>query len=118
MPDSSGSSDEQTQSADIASIKQREEQRYQVLLAELNQRDPVAEANAAISRGDLRMLAYQAGRGGITLPGFPGETAGCGVILLDGMGDVIFGKQHLQYRVALRRFATQYNQLVYPHCKR
>ena len=98
-------------------IKQREEQRYAHLLTQLQRRNAVQEARTAIARGDYHVMGYYAGRAGLKIPGMKASQNRCAVQQQDGMGDILYGDNHLSYRVALRRFANQFNQVMLPYCR-
>ena len=92
---------------------------YAGLLQGLSQRTPEQEAQQAIARGEAHVLGYYAGRGGLKLPGLNPEqqaTQKCTLKTLDGLGDVIYGDNHLKYRVAMRKFAGRYNLAMLPAC--
>jgi hypothetical protein len=40
----------------------------------------------------------------------------CTLKTLDGLGDVIYGENHLKYRVAMRKFAMRYNIAMKSAC--
>ena len=89
------------------------------MLEALNQRNPAAEAQQAITRGDKAVMGYYAGRAGLKIPGFDYQEQSantCSLKTLDGLGDVIYGENHLKYRVALRNFARQYNIAIKHTC--
>ena len=92
---------------------------YANLLQGLSQRNPELEAQQAMSRGDRSIMGYYAGRAGLKLPGFTPEQQAvqrCTLKTLEGLGDVIYGDNHLQYRVAMRKFAKRYNIAMKPAC--
>ena len=92
---------------------------YVSLLQELSQRNPQQEAQQALTRGENSLMAYYAGRAGLNIPGLSAEQQAaqrCPLKTLDGLGDVIYGENHLKYRVALRKFAMQYNMAMKPAC--
>jgi len=92
---------------------------YIDLLVALSQRNPAMEAQQDIARGQRSVMGYYAGRAGLKIPGLtPQQQAGqrCSLRTLDGLGDVIYGQNHLKYRVALRRFAKAYNIAMMPAC--
>lgn len=92
---------------------------YANLLATLSQRNPEAEAQQAMARGERSVMAYYAGRAGLKMPGYTAQQQAnqrCSLKTLDGLGDVIYGENHLRYRVALRRFAKRYNIAMMPVC--
>lgn len=105
----------------VESIKQQREAEYAKKLLALKKRDPVLDAQSIIASGKIHLLAYQSGRGGIhKAPGLSDAQAShakCKFKLLDGMGDVIYGENHLKYRIAIRRYAQRYNQVIYPFCQ-
>lgn len=107
--------------ASVAVIKKDREDKYAQRLYELNQRNPVQDAQQAISAGNYHLLGYQSGRGGSNkAPGLTGQqaaSASCGFRRLDGFGDTIYGESHLRYRVASRKYATQFNRAMYPYCQ-
>ena len=93
--------------------------KYIELLEDLSRRNPTIEAQQAIARGERQVMAYYAGRAGLKIPGLTQkqQTAQrCSLKTLDGLGDVIYGENHLKYRVALRRFAETYNIAMVPAC--
>lgn len=101
-----------------ANISARDSQ-YVNLLQGLSQRNPELEAQQAIVRGDNSIMGYYAGRAGLKLPGLTPEQQAvqrCNLKTLDGLGDVIYGENHLKYRVAMRKFAMRYNIAMKPAC--
>ena len=101
-----------------SSVSERDSQ-YINLLQELSRRNPEVEAQQAIAAGDRSVMAYYAGRAGLKIPGFNGEeqaAQSCSLKTLDGLGDVIYGENHLKYRVALRNFARSFNTAMKPIC--
>ena len=92
---------------------------YASLLQGLSQRNPEKEAQQAAAGGERNILGYYAGRGGLKLPGLTPEQQAaqkCTLKTLDGLGDVIYGDNHLKYRVALRKFAGRYNLEMLSAC--
>ena len=104
----------------VEDIKQREEAEYAQKLERLNKRNPVQDAQQSISQGEYYLLAYQSGRGGINkAPGLTQAQAKnslCRFKRLDGLGDSIYGENHLKYRVKIRQYASQFNQTMYAFC--
>jgi len=96
-----------------------EDSEYADLLASLSQRNPVTEAEQDMASGQRSVMGYYAGRAGLKIPGFTQQQQArqqCSLRTLDGLGDVIYGENHLKYRVALRRFAKAYNIAMMPAC--
>ena len=92
---------------------------YIRMLEALNQRNPEEEAQQAMANGNRSVMGYYAGRAGLKIPGFNVQEQSmqtCTLTTLDGLGDVIYGENHLKYRVALRRFAQRYNIAMKPSC--
>ena len=104
-------------STSTASIKQTKEQEYQRLLHELEQKDANRDAQQAIERGDIHVLGYQAGRGQFKIPSVDQSQNRCAIKQIDGMGDVIYGESHLKYRIAVKAYASQFNQIMVRHCR-
>ncbi len=96
-----------------------QDRKFITMLQELSRRNPAQEAQQSIASGERNIMGYYAGRGGLKLPGLTLEQQAsqrCTLKTLDGLGDVIYGKNHLKYRVALRRFAKAYNIAMLPNC--
>ncbi len=113
----SGSINQTQTNNSTESMKQREEQRYARLLSELQRRNAAQDARQRIAKGEHFVLGYQSGRGGLKIPGLKPEQNRCQVQQLSGMGDMLYGDNHLRYRVALRHYANQFNQVMLPYCR-
>jgi nitroreductase len=100
-----------------SAIKQRREQQFAQMLASLQRRNPEQEARNAIARGDLYVMGYNLGIGGLSIPGINVQQNRCRVQQLDGLGDVIYGDKHMQYIIAAKRFANRFNQVMLPYCR-
>ncbi|KAG1661930.1 hypothetical protein GQR58_021206 [Nymphon striatum] len=98
----------------IENIKKQKEAEYAKKYADLKKMNPSVEVAKAVKNNSIYLLAYQSGRGGARL--IPGlvepqpTTVKCRVLQLDGMGDSIYGENHLKYRVALRKYASAFAQ--------
>jgi len=103
--------------ASTQTIKKQEEQKYAQLLTTLKAKNATQDAQQAIARGDLQILGYQAGRGGLKTPGINTQQNRCKVTIMDGMGDMIFGQNHMNYRIALTQYMNRYNQIMLPYCQ-
>lgn len=96
-----------------------EDSQYAGQLAGLLQRNPTVEAQQDITKGERSLMGYYSGRAGLKIPGLtPQQQAGhrCALKTLDGLGDVIYGENHLKYRVTLRKYAKAYNIAMLPAC--
>ncbi len=103
-------------------IKQKREAEFAQKLIAIQQRNPVRDAHNLASQGNKYLWAYQSGRGGSTkAPGLTRQQLtnlrGCSLVQLKGMGDVIYGDNHLKYRVAARNYAKQFNLAILPYCR-
>ena len=105
----------------VKDIKKRREDEYTQKLNALKYRNPVQEAQQAIAARQYYLLAYEGGRGSPTkAPGLSSSQAAnsrCSFKRLDGFGDSIYGVNHLKYRIALRKFARQFNQRMFAYCR-
>lgn len=87
--------------------------------AQYEQRDPEADARAAIERGDLRLLGFAT-----RVTSLPGVAAAdreaaldaCGVRLLAGFGDVIRSDEELAAMQQASAYAKRYNAVVLGVC--
>ncbi len=89
------------------------------LLRQYENRNPEADAQAALDKSDLRMLGF-AGRGQ-TLPGVSAEIKQaamdtCGVRLMSGFGDTVRSQKELQARHLAHKYAVRYNAVVLAKC--
>ncbi len=105
----------------VDNIKQDREQIYAQKLAALKILSPIQDAQRAVAADGYYFLAYQTGRGGLLkTPGLTQQQSSnkrCGIQMLDGMGDVIYGDNHLQYRKAIRDYAYQFNKTMFSFCR-
>ena len=108
-----------TPQANATSNVNNEDQKYANDLAELTKRNPQLEAQQAISRGEHFLLGYYSGRAGLKTPGLTSEQQAsqrCKVSTVEGLGDVIYGENHLKYRIAMRNFAKAFNTQMLGVC--
>lgn len=105
----------------VEKIKKQRELEYAKKLTFLNKRNPVQDARQAQTEGKILLLMYQSGRGGTNkVPGLTHQqvaNTACKFKQLDGLGDSIFGNNHLKYRVAVRKYASQFNLAMLPYCQ-
>ncbi len=81
---------------------------------------PEADAKAALARGDTRLFGI-ASRVTV-LPGVPSDqyatyTARCGVKLLRGSGDQVYGARQLERMEKMTAYAKRYNRIVMDACR-
>lgn len=105
-------------------INAEKESKYAEELKQMQKRDATKDAKAAQHLGFPYLLAHYAGRSqNLILPGLNENETGiaqarCPVLILDGMGDVIYGPQHMAYRKAMTDYAATFNKLNYKACTR
>ena len=103
----------------VLSSSTTKDQQFVEALKKLESRNASDEARQAISTGKPSVLGYYSGRAGLKIPGFTAEQQAkqrCKVNPVDNMGDVIYGTNHLKYRIAMRNFATAYNSNLLTAC--
>ena len=107
-----------------AEIKAKEEQKYAAELVRVKKMNAAKNAVAAQELGFPYLLAHYAGRSAaMVLPGldqaeYKNAQAKCPVLILDGMGDTIYGKTHMAYRKAMTDYAAQFNKITYKACNK
>ena len=102
----------------LSSIESKD-QKFAELLQALENRNPNTEAQQAINNGIPNVLGYYSGRGGLKVPGLTSEQQAnqrCKLNTIDGLGDVIYGENHMRYRIAIRAFAKTYNSNMLAAC--
>ncbi|GAA0425060.1 hypothetical protein GCM10009133_37000 [Cocleimonas flava] len=105
----------------IENIKKKKEEEYAKKYADLKKMNPAEEVAKAVKNNSIYLLAYNSGRGGERkIPGLlepQPVSVNCRVLQLDGMGDVIYGENHLKYRIALREYASSFNASMMTYCR-
>lgn len=103
-----------------AEIAAKKERYYAEQLSLLQARNPEAEAQTALSRGE-RYLLCNAGRSA-TLPGLSPQQATqarqvCSVQCLEGVTDAIYGENHRKYLGVALDFSARWNQIMLNACR-
>lgn len=106
----------------IGNIKQKREAEYAQKLSALKRKNPVNDAHNEAAKGKAYLWVYQSGRGGITkAPGLSeaqlANNTSCSIRQIAGLGDMIYGETHLKYRVAIRKYANQFNKVMLRYCR-
>ena len=106
----------------VDAIKEIRETEYAKKLAALNVRNPIRDAHNEAAKENRYLWIYQSGRGGKTkAPGLTeaqlASNVSCPLRRIDGLGDTIYGDTHLKYRVAIRKYANQFNQTMLKYCR-
>ena len=106
----------------VTEIKAKEEKKYALELIRVKKMNAVTNAADAIKLGFPHLLVHYAGRSGsLVLPGIEQENyrhaqAKCPVLVLDGLGDTIYGNNHMHYRKAMTAYAAKFNKITYKAC--
>lgn len=105
-----------------AEIIAHEEQAYVDKLAILKSRNPEKDAEAATALGFPYVLGYYQGRSSqVNIPGvdkaqYAAKKEGCPTLIMGGMGDMIYGAKHKEYRKAIQDYAKRFNQKTFEAC--
>ena len=118
---SNSGSDSNTATTPVSANPQvRKDNDFIQKLADLQKRNPRADATQALSSGDKRFIA-KAGRGlsipGIDVTSYAKMKDRCSLRYEDGFGDMLYGEHHRRYYGALVAYAEQYNQTIRPTCQ-
>lgn len=103
-----------------SSSKEAKDQAFVQKLVDLQQRNPINDAQKAITSGDKRFIA-KAGRG-LNIPNIDPTTYSsvkrhCGLRYEYGFGDVLYGANHRRYYSAFMQYAGQYNSTILAACR-
>lgn len=105
----------------VERIKNNREALYAKKLKELKKKNPKKDAHAAIKRGRYYLMSYRSGRRGVhKVPGLTKQQLAshhCKYRTISGLGDSIYGKNHLKYRIAIRHYASKFNKTIRPYCE-
>ena len=101
-------------------MKKDKESQYKDQLTQMRKIDPEKEAKANIAAKRFILKATRAR--GLSIPGVDRKDykvvqAKCQLEYLKGMGDVIYGSNHLKYRLAIEKQAAAYNQIMLTACQ-
>ncbi|MCK5918534.1 MAG: hypothetical protein KAG34_08915 [Cocleimonas sp.] len=104
----------------VSPPKQSKDHEFIQKLADLNQRNPVADAQQAIASGDKKFIA-KAGRG-LNIPSIDVNTYSmlkgqCGLRYERGFGDQLYGQYHRRFYSAFVAYAERYNQTMLSACQ-
>jgi hypothetical protein len=107
-----------------AEIKAKQEKKYAAELVRVKKMSAAKNAADAIKLGFPYLLVHYAGRSRtLLLPGIEQKDhnnarAKCPVLVLDGLGDTIYGNNHMAYRKAMTAYAAKFNKITYKACAR
>ncbi len=105
----------------VEKIKQEREAYYAQKLEELKSKDPATEVNTALRTNDIYFLAVAANRGASrSIPGLvepQAQIINCKTKAVEGMGDALYGKNHIRYRQEMLRYMSEFNTLMKSYCK-
>ncbi len=109
---------------DAREINAQQESKYAEKLKQMQSRDAAKDAKSAQQLGFPYLLVHYAGRSqNLLIPGLNQKDSQiaksrCPMLILEGMGDVIYGTQHMAYRKTMTDYAAKFNVLNYKVCKR
>ena len=102
-------------------IKKERELFYAQKRLELKRTTPSADVKKALKSNNIYLMEVPEGRGGNrSIPGlieFEVLQVNCKTVPAQGMGDVLYGKNHILYRQELLAFMREFNILMMPYCK-
>lgn len=102
-------------------IKQERESYYSQKLMQLKSLNAGYEVSKAVQSKNIYLISTIAGRGTTaSIPGLVGpqtQILNCKIVASEGMGDVLYGKNHLKYRQEMLRYMREFNALMQPYCK-
>ena len=102
-------------------IKKERELFYAEKRRELKRKNPVDDVNKAIQDNNIYLMIVSEGRG--RSRSFPGVLEpqviidNCNTVAVNGMGDVLYGKNHRLYRQELLQYMITFNSLMLSYCK-
>ena len=105
-----------------ASIKAEQEKMYGEKIKLLKMKDPLKDAMDAAALGFPYVLGHYEGRSQIlVLPGvdltiYADNKERVPVLYMDGLGDSIYGKNHIEYRQLMEQYAKKFNGLTFKAC--
>lgn len=119
-PVGSGNSSSHVHVPSAGEIAAEKERHYASQLQTLQARDPQADAQAVIQRGE-RYFLCNAGRSA-TVPGLSAEVYAavrdrCEVRCLDGVTDVLYGENHRRYLSAALAYSARWNAIMLAACR-
>jgi len=106
------------------SIKAKQEKDYAELIKKLKAKDPVKDASDASALGFPYLLGHYAGRSdeliipSVDMAIYNNNKERCPVLMMDGLGDSIYGKNHLEYRRLMGLYASKFNTVTFKSCLR
>ena len=104
------------------SIKAKQEKNYAELIKKLKAKNPLKDATDASTLGFPYLLGHYAGRStalvisGVDMTIYNNNKARCPVLMMEGLGDSIYGKNHLEYRRLMELYATKFNTITFKNC--
>ena len=101
-------------------IKQERENYYAQKLLQLKSMNAANDVAKAVQSNNFYLLTVLAGRGtDAAIPGLLGprvQVIKCNLIPTEGMGDILYGKNHLKYRQEMVKYMREFNALMQPNC--
>lgn len=124
MANAHDSNSHENKAPSAAEIVAHEERAFTEKLAVLKSRNPEKDAAAANALGFPYVLGYYKGRTNILdVPGvdktqYAANEKVCPTLVMGGMGDVIYGAKHQEYRKAMLDYAKRFNKMTFAVCSK
>ena len=99
-----------------SSIITDKETEYARLYQLFKNKSGAQDAKDSASAGVRSIKVIYAGRGNTVIPAFDSAPKNCKLVAIDGMGDVLYGENHLKYRKLMRAYAEAFNTEMKQHC--
>ena len=75
------------------------------------------DAIESAKSGIRTVKVIYSGRGSTLIPAFEEAPKNCEFDAVEGMGDVIYGENHMKYRKLMRIYAKDFNQIMTAYCQ-
>lgn len=102
-------------------LKKEREAFYAQKRIELKSLNALTEVKRALQSNNIYLMVIAANRGtSLSVPGLLDpqvQSVNCRIQSVEGMGDVIYGKNHIAYRQEILRYMTEFNALMQSYCK-
>ena len=102
-------------------IKQEREEFYAQKLSTLRNTSPREKVIQALQANNIYLMEVPASRGSSrSIPGLTNpkiSQVNCRTVPAEGMGDVLYGKNHMLYRQEMLRYMQEFNAFMAPYCK-
>lgn len=106
-----------TKASSTSSIIDNKEMKYARLYQLNKNRSGTQDAIDSVESGSRVVKVIVAGRGNTVIPAFDHAPKNCQLEVVEGMGDVIYGENHMMYRKFMRDYSKDFNTVMKKYCK-